>query len=230
MAAIYLIRHGQASFNSDNYDQLSPTGMQQSEQLGIALKQRGIQFDAAYMGTMRRHHQTAEGCLGAMDCSLQPDIIPNLNEYDHDDVLHRYRPEFADRNNVTAFLQSEPQPRKAFQRVFQEAVHRWRSGHHDSDYNETWTAFQARCIDALNQIRNQTTGKSIAVFSSGGPISAAVGHCLELTDTHIAELSWSLLNCSVSGLLFNQDKMTLRFFNDYSHFENADDTSLLTFR
>lgn len=230
MAAIYLIRHGQASFNSDNYDQLSPVGMKQSEQLGIALKQRGIQFDSVYMGTLQRHHQTAEGCLGAMGCSLSPDIIPGLNEYDHDDVLHRYRPDFADRNNVTAFLQNEKHPRKAFQFIFQEAVHRWRSGHYDADYNESWAQFQARCIDALNQIRTEAKGKSIAVFSSGGPISAAVGHCLELTDTHIAELSWSLLNCSLSGLLFNQEKITLRFFNDYSHFEYAGDPSLLTFR
>ncbi|MCH1491392.1 MAG: histidine phosphatase family protein, partial [Luminiphilus sp.] len=31
MASIYLIRHGQASFGSDNYDQLSPVGQRQAD-------------------------------------------------------------------------------------------------------------------------------------------------------------------------------------------------------
>ncbi|MEK9990253.1 MAG: histidine phosphatase family protein, partial [Halieaceae bacterium] len=31
MASLYLIRHGQASFGSDNYDQLSPLGQRQAD-------------------------------------------------------------------------------------------------------------------------------------------------------------------------------------------------------
>ena len=31
MASLYLIRHGQASFGSDHYDQLSPLGQRQAD-------------------------------------------------------------------------------------------------------------------------------------------------------------------------------------------------------
>ena len=34
MGTIYLVRHGQASFGSDDYDQLSPLGEEQSWHLG----------------------------------------------------------------------------------------------------------------------------------------------------------------------------------------------------
>ena len=34
MATIYLVRHGQASFGKENYDQLSPRGWEQGRILG----------------------------------------------------------------------------------------------------------------------------------------------------------------------------------------------------
>jgi broad specificity phosphatase PhoE len=36
MPAIYLVRHGQASFGSENYDVLSPTGQLQASIVGKA--------------------------------------------------------------------------------------------------------------------------------------------------------------------------------------------------
>ncbi|PCI45804.1 MAG: histidine phosphatase family protein, partial [Alphaproteobacteria bacterium] len=40
MAEIYLVRHGQASFNTDDYDRLSDRGRQQSEYLGQYFTER----------------------------------------------------------------------------------------------------------------------------------------------------------------------------------------------
>ncbi len=34
MGTLYLVRHGQASFGSDDYDRLSPLGQRQSQRLG----------------------------------------------------------------------------------------------------------------------------------------------------------------------------------------------------
>jgi broad specificity phosphatase PhoE len=47
MGNIYLVRHGQASFGAENYDQLSTLGQQQSQRLGEYFAQKGIQFEAA---------------------------------------------------------------------------------------------------------------------------------------------------------------------------------------
>jgi broad specificity phosphatase PhoE len=231
MAAIYFIRHGQASFNSDNYDKLSPTGIKQSQALGTALKQRGTQFDAVYAGSMVRHAETAQGCLAGMGCTIEPTIMTGFNEYDHEEVLEKHRPEFGSKLQLAEYLSKHPNPHKAFQVEFELALHRWRGGDFDHEYKETWQHFNQRCINALNQLRDNSNGaKSIAVFSSGGPISVVTGHCLELNDHHIAELSWSIMNCSITCLLFNKDKITLRYFNDFSHFELGDDKTLLTHR
>ena len=43
MAVIYLVRHGQASWDADDYDVLSETGWEQSRLLGAALAARVFQ-------------------------------------------------------------------------------------------------------------------------------------------------------------------------------------------
>lgn len=228
MAAIYLIRHGQASFGSANYDQLSERGIQQAAALGTSLRERGIEFDAAFAGTMQRHAQTAEHCLSAMDCGLQPEKLAGLNEYDHEEVFARHVPELTEKAKLAQYLAQFPNPHKTFQVEFEKAVKRWRSGDFDPEYSESWLQFRTRCVDALQQIRTQPA-KSIAVFSSGGPIATITGHTLGVADDQIVELNWNIINCSVTCLLFNADKISLRYFNDFSHFD-AGDKALLTHR
>lgn len=228
MAAIYLIRHGQASFGSSNYDQLSERGMQQASALGRSLRERGIQFDAVFAGTMQRHAQTAQHCLSAMDSPLQPEKLAGLNEYDHEEVFARHVPELANKADLNQYLARFPNPAKTFQIEFEKAVVRWRSGDFDPDYAESWLQFRQRCIGALQIIRNQPA-KSIAVFSSGGPIATMTGHTLGITDDQIVELNWNIINCSITCLLFNSEKISLRYFNDFSHFDGSDKT-LLTHR
>ena len=46
MGTIYLVRHGQASFGADDYDQLSALGTQQAQQLGRYWQERQMRFDA----------------------------------------------------------------------------------------------------------------------------------------------------------------------------------------
>ena len=42
MGTLYLVRHGQASFGADDYDNLSPLGHQQRQRLGEYFKERGL--------------------------------------------------------------------------------------------------------------------------------------------------------------------------------------------
>jgi len=57
MAELYLVRHGQASFGADNYDQLSLLGKQQGQLLGEYFAERKIVFDHVLVGTMNRPRQ-----------------------------------------------------------------------------------------------------------------------------------------------------------------------------
>src|SRR6266700_838738 len=70
MGNIYLIRHGQASFGTHEYDRLSELGMRQSRLLGDALAQRKWRVDHVVTGNMKRHSQTAEACLAALPEAL----------------------------------------------------------------------------------------------------------------------------------------------------------------
>lgn len=228
MAAIYLIRHGQASFGSDNYDHLSERGFQQATALGNSLRERGIVFDAAFAGTMQRHAQTAQNCLAAMGSELQPHALAGLNEYNHEEVFARHLPHLEDKAELARFLAKSGNPSKTFQLEFEIAVKRWRSSDYDSEYSESWLGFRQRCIDALQTVRT-SPAKSIAVFSSGGPIATMTGHVLGLSDEQIVELNWAILNCSVTSLLFNANKISLRYFNDFAHFDTGE-KFLLTHR
>jgi broad specificity phosphatase PhoE len=58
MGQLFLVRHGQASLGSHDYDQLSDLGHRQAERLGHYWRERDQQFDAVVIGGLRRHAQT----------------------------------------------------------------------------------------------------------------------------------------------------------------------------
>ena len=60
MSRLFIIRHGQASFLSDNYDQLSENGCSQAKFLGENLLSQDIVFDSVYCGNLVRQVDTAE--------------------------------------------------------------------------------------------------------------------------------------------------------------------------
>ena len=61
MGNLYVVRHGQASFGADDYDQLSALGQKQSVRLGEYWRERGMTFEAVITGSLKRHRQTWEG-------------------------------------------------------------------------------------------------------------------------------------------------------------------------
>ena len=83
MGTLYLVRHGQASFGADDYDQLSERGQAQAVRLGEYWRERGLKFDAVYAGTLKRHQQTLAGIVQGLQ-SAAPSVQsrPGLNEYD----------------------------------------------------------------------------------------------------------------------------------------------------
>jgi len=68
------------------------------------------------------------------------------------------------------------------------------------------------------------------VFTSGGPISATVQAALGLTDEKTMEVSWQIMNASVTRFKYSGKKIGLAGFNDISHLELENDSELLTYR
>ncbi len=230
MGVVYLIRHAQASFGAANYDQLSTLGQTQARALGHALRGRIPDVHAAYVGEMLRHTQTAQPALAAWSHPPQLHVHAGFNEFDFQQVLVRYKPAYANRVLMMADMARTLQPRKAFQAAFDAATARWLSGAHDDEYTETWPAFRARCVAALQEVIAAAGPSAVTlVFTSGGTISALAQHLLGLPDDRVFPFNRTLVNAAVSKVLYSDRGVYLSSSNDHSHFE-GDHRALLTYR
>ncbi|MFZ6688308.1 histidine phosphatase family protein [Undibacterium sp. SXout11W] len=243
MAQLYLIRHGQASFGSQNYDQLSELGTQQSRQLGKWWAERDFAVHRIVTGALHRHQQTALACMSTfLDCEEDKlnttgwHTDAGFNEYHHHEVLVKHVPEFEDPAVVKHFLKSKPDAGREFQDIFSAAIARWMSGQFDTDYTETWHAFQNRCIAAFQkQLTLNDGAKNIAVFTSGGTISAICQHLLNLPDGKFSELNWTLVNSGVTRIHVQPERdeqasrLALAYLNNFSHLELLNDPKCITY-
>lgn len=229
MATLYLIRHGQASFGKENYDQLSDKGWQQGRVLGRWLSGK-VAPGAVFGGNLKRHRETVEAMASGYAGNL-PDMqaVAGFDEFDHNAVIQSYRPEWADRAVMARDLAAFPKPSRAFQEAFVNAVKRWASGEYDHDYEETWSGFKRRVLAALDELVEYADGTDVLVATSGGPISVMVQSLLDLDDRRALGLNEVIANTSVTRVLYSGSRRSLAVFNNYSHLE-AEDPALVTFR
>jgi broad specificity phosphatase PhoE len=232
MTTIYLIRHGQASFGAEDYDQLSPVGVEQARVLGEALSAR-LPAEAeihAFAGNMRRHAQTAEGCLAALRPKHGPHVHPGLNEFDHEDVLACHEPRYRDRSVLPREMKAHADPMASFQRMFEQAMARWLGGDHDHEYAESWPDFRARCTAALDEVVERTPrGATALVFTSGGTISVVLQRLLGVDVETMLKLNWRMANASITKLVAGAGGARVLSINEHAHLE-AGGGRLLTFR
>ena len=212
MSRILLVRHGQASWGADDYDQLSELGVAQSRVLGAALAAQGITPDVIVAGAMKRHGQTAAAASEAAGWEVPTSIDEGWNEFDHLQVLERHpAPEDVD-------VLSD---KRAFQDWFEAATLRWTGGEHD-DYDESFAAFSARVSDALDRtIASLEPRGTAVVFTSGGPVSwaasARLGGSPDLQAHLWLRLNQVTINASVTSFVVGSRGATLLAFNEHTH-------------
>ena len=225
MSRILLVRHGQASFGAADYDDLSPTGHEQSRVLGAALAARGLTADVVVAGEMKRHAQTATAVLEGSGWRADVEVDAGWNEFDHLQVLAVHD------QPATAEGESE---KAAFQRWFEEATARWTSGDHDESYDESFTAFTSRVGAAMDRLVQALPGKGTAVvLTSGGPIAWAAAALLADGDGPRTDLWLRLnpvsINTGVSTVVCGSRGTTLVSFNAHDHLTHGS-ADLLTYR
>ena len=228
MASLYLIRHGQASFGADNYDALSELGMRQCRLLGEWWRARGHTFERVFSGPMQRHRQSLDAFAAGLERQLPYDTLAGIAEFDHENVLEVYRPEFRDKAAMAHFLATTPRPRQAFHQIFTDAVNRWHDSRYDHEYNESWPVFRTRVQAAFTQLRSE--GGDALVFTSGGAISVMLQAVLGLTDANCFALNAITLNSSVSRVLYRPGEASLHSFNSTAHLDIHNEAALLTYR
>ena len=220
MGRLLLVRHGQASWDAEDYDVLSELGWEQSRLLGRALAERGVVPDRVLTGGMRRHRETAEAVLESVPWAGEVDVDPDWAEFDHVAMLSAHPAPFEGRA-----------PSKAeFQAWFEEATDRWTGGAADAEYAETFPGFTARVERALASAAEED-GTTL-VLSSGGPVSWCAASLLS-DDRGVRAGLWRRLNpvCVNSGVtqvVTGRRGTTLVSFNEHAHLDG--DKRLLSYR
>ncbi len=218
---ILLIRHGQASFGSDDYDRLSPRGIEQAEMTARSLAARDRGQSRIISGSLRRQIDTA--APAAVTFNAQPAIDPRWNEYAMDQIIAAH----PDPRSTPATEASEVTS-AAFQDILERALETWMATGDQTPAPESWPAFHARVTEALHQLAGSLqSGTTALVFTSGGVIATVCAELMELPGEQLLLLNRVAINTGVTKIAAGRRGLSLISFNDHAHLEGA---GLITYR
>ncbi|MBC3767428.1 histidine phosphatase family protein [Neptunicella marina] len=219
MGSIFLVRHGQASFGADDYDQLSEVGVKQACRLGQELQRRFSSIDAVVHGDMRRHLQTMHYCMQEfIQLKFEPILHAGWREYDHQHILGQFNSVLATPKSIHQHLAQFDNPQQVFRQYFTDAISHWING--ERDYDESWQQFTQRVEHAWLQLQDVAKDKKrVLVFTSGGPIAFICLQLLGLSHQQFLRVNWMLNNCGVTKVVMSKQGPVLSTFNEHSWFE-----------
>ncbi len=221
MGQLYLVRHGQASFGSDDYDRLSDLGRRQCTRLGEYLRETGVVFEAALTGTLRRQIDSL-GCIAqGMQMAPEAQAWPGLNEYDGDALI-------AALNAPEPPPPSTPEGVRAHFRLLREGLLAWMEGRTRPAGMPSHAEFVAGVRDVLDHVRSRHEG-AVLIVSSGGPISTAVADVLGTSRDAAIELNMRIRNSALTEFVFTPKRHALLSFNGLPHLQGAAHADWITY-
>lgn len=235
MATIYLIRHGQASFGTDDYDRLSELGSRQAQVLGEYLRDCGIVFDAVYSGDLLRQRETARLALASQQVSVDHHIDSRFNEVRNDEQVQYLVPEVARTNPaIEELVERGLSSSKDYQKVIDAVFNHWVSPDCDEPRIQSWNDYSGSVRQAVQDlIEQQGGGRTVGIFTSGGTIATIVAQVLGLSGEHTYKFYEPIFNCSISQLFYSSSRVSLSYFNDRSFLQvlgSQRGESLVTYR
>lgn len=230
MSKLYFFRHAQASFLAEDYDQLSPLGIQQSTTLGEYLVKKDFHFDKIFIGPLLRQKKTFEtvaSIYAQHHLKLPtPIILPELKEHSGPEGMRMILPKLIEADdkvkNWHQQIKENPQLRKRNSLlIFQYFMERWSAGKIEVKGIEPWKTFRKEVKKGLTQILESTSkGETIGTFTSGGTIAAITAEALEITnEKRVAALNFAIRNTAINSFLFSRDHFNLLSFNELPHLE-----------
>lgn len=221
MGVLTLVRHGQASFGTDDYDVLSETGWEQGRVLGRWLAEHGPAPASVVHGGMRRHRETWEALAEGAGLDHAATIDEDWAEFDHLAVLARHA-------EVTGSPLDHAVDRRAFQERFEVATEHWAAAGDGGGYAETYGGFVARSRAALDRLA-ALPGPALVVTSGG--VIAALAASLVVPDGGEVGPVWArfntvIANTSTSRVIVGATGARLLTFNEHPHLPRE----LITYR
>ena len=222
MSTLYLVRHGQASFGKEDYDQLSELGYEQARVTGQYLA-KIVKPTLFVSGTLKRQRQTLE----QVKLSFDEDTLNNarflefasFNEFDHRNILEVVYPDLRETHKVLLeSLLTSKAAVEEFQVLYKAAIIKWIND--DGQFKESFIQFTDRISAGLKELLALSNGadQDIVLVSSAGPISTCMQHGTELSPKDAFLLCNVMVNAAISALTFDTGKATrLSYFNNFQH-------------
>ena len=167
--------------------------------------------------------------------------MSEFDEYQAEAVLRECLPQLLRRDNEISELRrayeksseandsaGSDDRSKTFQRLFEAVIRKWVAGEVTAAGIESWQEFCLRVERGLAQVvRNIPIAASAVIFTSAGPIGAAMRRALHLSADDTLQMTWMSHNASFSTFLASGERFTLSTFNAHPHLEGD---GLLTYR
>lgn len=229
MGTLYLVRHGQASFGSANYDELSALGWQQARRLGAYWKRSGNRqaagrrprFEAVYTGTLTRQIQTWQGIARGVEMPADGVMQrPALNEYNVAAVIHAAHPEPLPRS-------SEPLAYARRLRALRMGLTGWMQGNLQPEGLPPYMQFRQAVMAVLDEARARYRG-DVLVVTSAGPIAAVLAHLLGTPPAATAELNIAYRNTGLTELVLDRAGYRLMALNALPHLQSRQHQGWIT--
>jgi broad specificity phosphatase PhoE len=219
---LVLVRHGQASLGTDDYDRLSERGHRQAERIARRLSDSIASGALLWSGTLRRHRQT---------------LAPLAGERCEQVTRTRDLDEFSTRGLVRAALEQSARlnlPLPPRQQLADPVTHldvllawfprvmaAWQEEGLVDPETGTWSDFLERVMrpsdDWASTLRS---GRSVVVVSSAGVIATVVAALAGRDLAWQRDLAVTLYNASVTELRLAGDSWQLGACNCTRHLED----------
>ena len=219
MASIYLIRHGQASFGSSNYDQLSTLGQRQADLTGQFLRDTGVKIDYAVAGDLSRQQETGERVLASQAAGPVLNVDTRFNEIDNDEQIKALLPLLTERDaGLKAIVDGGLSSSKDYQKVIDAVFNAWVSPDCPAQNITPWAEYRDGVQAGLKAVMSDAgAGSNAAVFTSGGTIATAVGLVLGVSADKVYGFYEPVFNCSITRFIYSGRRVSLSNFNDVAH-------------
>ncbi len=218
MPVIAILRHGQASFGTDDYDRLSDLGRIQAQVAGQELARRGLRSPVLVSGSLLRQRDTAAIAGAQLDVELSV-IDPRFDEFD----AHQAVDAHLGRAGATDGMSS-----REFQSHLDDVMSVWMT-----QGDERWAAFVDAAMAALADVAaDLPSGRDAVVTTSAGVTAAITGRLLGSDSAGVIALNRVSVNASITTVVSGSRGLSLVTFNDHAHILGAsvDGVPLLTNR
>jgi broad specificity phosphatase PhoE len=219
--SLLVVRHGQASAGSDDYDCLSGAGTEQCRRLGRWLAATGQEFDAVVVGGMKRHAQSAaaiaEGYARHAERALPAgELDAGLDEFDHHAVFNGFSGANLDHAAVRGAAAGGLQ---ALAPLIRAALGAWAEDAIEG-VPESWQAFGERVALAGGRLAGRGEQR-LLVVTSGGVAARLAQAALDAPRRVVIDLSLSLRNSGLSEFHRREGGLALGSWNALPHLHDA---------